>query len=205
MSIETWVSFIAASMILCFSPGPTVFLVMGQALSHGKKSVFPLVSGVLSGDLIAMSLSLAGVGALLSASASFFQIIKWVGAVYLVWLGIQSWRKKVTKESHNDPRPMAKRTVYRDSLVVTALNPKGIVFFMAFFPLFIDPNRAVLPQMSVMACTFLTVSAASASFYALFSGYLRNKVRSARFQNRFNKVSGSLLVGAGVLTASIQK
>lgn len=192
-------------MLLCFTPGPTVFLVMSQALSHGKKSAFPLVAGVLSGDLIAMSLSLIGVGALLAASAALFNVIKWLGAVYLIYLGIKSWRTKIIESDEVTEKSIIKRSVYRDSLIVTALNPKGIIFFMAFFPLFIEPSNDALPQMTVLALSFLVVSATSASFYALFAGYLRSKVSSVKFQNGFNKVSGSMLVGTGAITASIQK
>lgn len=76
MSLDVWVSFLAASMLLCFTPGPTVFLVMGQSLNYGKKSVVPLVAGVLSGDFISLSLSLIGVGALLSTSATLFMVVK---------------------------------------------------------------------------------------------------------------------------------
>jgi homoserine/homoserine lactone efflux protein len=205
LSIEIWISFIAASLLLCFTPGPTVFLVMGQALNHGKKSVIPLVAGVLSGDIIAMSLSLAGVGALLATSAVLFNIIKWLGAAYLVYLGIKTWRARTTESNEVAKIPMVKGSVYRESLIVTALNPKGIIFFMAFFPLFIEPNKAALPQMAILALSFLVVSASSASIYALFSGYLRSKVSSVTFQNRFNKISGGMLVGAGTITASIQK
>ena len=82
-------------MVLCFTPGPTVFLVMGQSLNHGKKSVLPLMSGVLTGDLISMSLSLAGLGALLSTSATLFNTFKWLGAAYLFYIGIKAWRTKI--------------------------------------------------------------------------------------------------------------
>jgi threonine/homoserine/homoserine lactone efflux protein len=84
MSIEVWISFVLASMMLCFTPGPTVFLVMGQSLHHGKKSVIPLVTGVLSGDIIAMSISFAGLGALLATSSVLFSAFKWIAAGYLV-------------------------------------------------------------------------------------------------------------------------
>ncbi|MBM7073757.1 LysE family translocator [Shewanella sp. 202IG2-18] len=207
MSIEVWLSFIAASMALCFTPGPTVFLVMAQALNHGKKSVLPLICGVLCGDLIAMSLSLFGVGALLSASATLFGIVKWLGAAYLVYLGIKAWCTKVEISSvkPKESQPINSKTVFRDSLMVTALNPKGIVFFMAFLPLFINAESKVLPQMLILSVSFLAVSAASASFYAVFSGVIRNRVRSVKFQNWFNKLSGGMMCGAGVVTATIQK
>ncbi len=204
MSIEVWISFIAASMILCFSPGPTVFLVMGQALEHGKKSVTPLVAGTLSGDVIAMSFSFVGMGALLATSATLFSVLKWAGALYLIYLGIKAFRTKVSV-TEVAPKQMQKGSVYFNALVVTAFNPKGIIFFMAFFPLFINANTPVLSQMLIMAVTFLGVSTASVSFYATFSGMLRSKVSSVKFQNGFNKVSGGMLIGAGAITATIQK
>ena len=203
MTIEVWISFIAASMILCFSPGPTVFLVMGQALEHGKKSVAPLVAGTLSGDVIAMSFSFIGMGALLATSAVLFNFLKWAGALYLIYLGIKAFRTKANV-SEATVKQMKKGSVYFNALLVTALNPKGIIFFIAFFPLFINPDTLVFPQMLIMAVSFLAVSIVSVSTYATFSGILRSKVSSVKFQNGFNKVSGGMLVGAGAITATIQ-
>ena len=203
MSIEVWVSFIAAAMVLCFSPGPTVFLVMGQALAHGKKSVTPLVAGTLSGDLVAMTCSFFGMGAILATSATLFNLFKWAGALYLFYLGIKAFRTKVST-SNIEHTAMEKGAVYRHAFLVTALNPKGVIFFLAFFPLFIDVSLPALPQMLIMGVSFLFVSTLSVTSYALFSGVLRNKVSSVRFQNGFNKVSGGLLVGAGAITATLQ-
>ena len=100
---------------------------------------------------------------------------------------------------------MKRNSVYLHALMVTALNPKGIIFFMAFFPLFINASDPALPQMLVLAVSFLAVSTVSVSFYALSSGFLRSKVGSVKFQNGFNKVSGGMLIGAGAITATIQK
>lgn len=204
MSFEVWVSFLLACMLLCFTPGPTVFLVMGQALNHGKKSVLPLVTGVLAGDVIAMTVSFVGLGALLAASATLFTAFKWVAGGYLVYLGIKAWRAKVSIEDADLPTEQGNK-VFKEALIVTALNPKGIVFFIAFFPLFINVDVAVIPQMTIMALTFLAVSAGSATFYSTFAGLLRSKVRSVKFQKRFNKLSGSMLAGAGAVTATMQK
>jgi len=165
MSIEIWISFIFALLILCFSPGPTILLIIGQSLNHGKKSVVPLVTGVLYGDLIAMILSFAA---------------------YLFYLGIKAWRTKSNAEKFKT-MSVKKGKMFRDALLVTALNPKGIIFFIAFFPLFIDAKKAVIPQMTTMAVSFLLVSAASATFYSTFSGYLGNKVKSPRFQSTFQQ------------------
>ena len=204
MSADVWLSFVLASMILCFSPGPTVFLVMGQSLSHGKTSVVPLVAGVLSGDVIAMSISFIGLGALLATSAVLFSIFKWVAAAYLVYLGIKTWRSKLDVQN---VEPVLGRNgkIFKQALIVTALNPKGIIFFIAFFPLFIDADKAVLPQMLIMALSFLMASAFSAAFYSIFSGYLRSKMKSVQVQKAFNKISGTMLVGAGTVTATLRQ
>lgn len=204
MSIEVWVSFVLASMMLCFTPGPTVFLVMGQSLNHGKKSVIPVVTGVLSGDIIAMSISFAGLGALLATSSALFSVFKWIASGYLVYLGFKAWR---TVPNLEDPSKTENRgsKVFREALIVTALNPKGIVFFIAFFPLFINTSKDALPQMLIMGFSFLVVSVLSATFYSVFSSYLRSKIKSLKSQKIFNKVSGSMLIGAGAVTTTLQK
>jgi len=204
MSIDVWFAFLIASVILCFTPGPTVFIVMAQALNHGKKSVLPLVTGVLCGDIIAMAVSFIGLGALLATSAVLFSAFKWLAALYLIFLGIKAWRSEVNIEEVKTVSTHQK-SIFKEALVVTALNPKGIIFFISFFPLFIDTQLPALPQMAIMATSFLVVSALSASFYANFAGYLRNKVKSEKFQRAFNKISGTMLATAGAVTASINK
>ena len=204
MSIEVWISFVLASMLLCLTPGPTVFLVMGQSLSHGKKSVIPLVTGVLAGDVIAMSISFAGLGALLAASAILFGVFKWVAAAYLIYIGLKAWRTKIVTE--NIDFVVSKNgKIFKQALIVTALNPKSIIFFIAFFPLFMVTDKPVIPQLVIMAFSFLFASAISAFLYSIFSGYLRNKINIEKSQNVLNKVSGSMLIGAGTVTATLQK
>ncbi|NQZ79871.1 MAG: LysE family translocator [Colwellia sp.] len=204
MGIDVWFAFLLASSILCFTPGPTVFIVMAQSLNHGKKSVLPLVFGVLCGDIIAMTVSFIGLGALLATSAVLFSVFKWLAALYLIFLGIKAWRSEVNIEEVKTITAK-KNSIFKEALIVTALNPKGIIFFISFFPLFINTQAAALPQMLVMAGSFLMVSALSASFYANFAGYLRSKVKSDKFQRTFNKVSGTMLATAGAVTASINK
>jgi threonine/homoserine/homoserine lactone efflux protein len=204
MSIEVWISFVLASMTLCFTPGPTVFLVMGQSLNHGKKSIVPLVTGVLSGDVIAMSISFAGLGSLLAISSVLFSAFKWIAAGYLIYLGLKAWFSDTNMEEWGVTHKKSGK-IFKEALIVTALNPKGIMFFIAFFPLFLNTSSAVLPQMLVMGLSFLAVSVISASFYSFFSGCLRSTVKSEKFQNVFSKISGSMLIGAGTVTATLQK
>lgn len=204
MGVEIWFSFILASLALCFTPGPTVLVVIGQSISQGRRSTLPLVMGVLIGDLIAMSLSLAGVGALLTTSAQLFFLVKCVGAAYLFYLGIKAWRKPLQGWTLAMPDRKAARGVFRESMIVTALNPKSIIFFMAFFPLFIDPEAGALSQLVILGTSFLLVSALSAGFYATFANRLKSKLHAPALEKRFNRLSGGMLMGAGAITATIK-
>jgi len=207
MSIEIWLSFVLASLVLCVTPGPTVFFVIGHSLKHGKASVIPMVFGALSGDIVLMCLSFIGLSALLASSVYMFTVLKFVGALYLIYLGIKSWRSPSLLSQENEMETLAlkKGKIYTDALLVTALNPKGIIFFTAFFPLFLNVNSALLPQMLILALTFMGVAVSTNSCYSIFSSYLSTKVKSAKTQKVFNKTSGGLLIGAGLITASLQK
>ena len=201
MSPEVWLSFFAACAALCLAPGPTVLMVAGHALESGKKSVLPLMAGVLAGDVVAISCSLAGVGALLATSAMLFNLFKWVGAAWLIWLGIRNWRRPVEPDRDG---AIPRQSAFGTAFIVTALNPKGIMFFVAFFPMFIDTSRPVLVQMILLGATFLVASAISVGVYGLSSSALRLRLNSVRARRRANRVSGGMLIGAGVVTAAMQ-
>ena len=120
MNLEVWIPFALASALILIIPGPTIILVISQAVAHGRKSVVPLAAGVLLGDFTAMTLSLLGLGAVLSASAALFHIFKWVGVIYLFYLGIKLWKLDPKNNSikHNAKNSSArfpfKKLIYRD-------------------------------------------------------------------------------------------
>ncbi len=128
MAFETWIAFSLAAAAMLAIPGPTILLVIGQSLGAGRRNALPLVAGVALGDLSGMVLSLAGLGALLATSATAFAALKWAGAAYLVWLGVRLWRAPV-EAGAAPPSPDTRRAL-RQAFVVTALNPKGIAFFV---------------------------------------------------------------------------
>jgi threonine/homoserine/homoserine lactone efflux protein len=202
MSIETWIAFVLASTVLLAIPGPTILLVIGQSLGGRRRNALPLVAGVALGDLTAMTLSLAGLGALLAASATAFTLLKWAGAAYLVWLGIGLWRAKVTAEA---PPPLPARRAMRDAYVVTALNPKSIAFFVAFVPQFIAPGVAFLPQAALLVATFVLLAGANAALYAVLASRLSGAVTRPSVRRGFNLAGGAMLVGAGVATAAMRR
>lgn len=202
MSWETWAAFTAASALLMIIPGPTILLVISYALGQGWRAAFPMAIGVALGDFTAMTLSLLGLGALLAASATVFTILKWVGAAYMVWLGIKLWRAggALNAKPRADGASMAKMLGH--AWIVTALNPKSIIFFVAFLPQFLNPQADFLTQMLVFESTFLILAFANAIGYALIASRARAAIRNERVVGAANKVGGSLLIGAGILTAT---
>jgi threonine/homoserine/homoserine lactone efflux protein len=200
MSLETWLAFVAASAVLLVIPGPTILLVVSYALGQGRRVAFPVATGVALGDFTAMTLSMLGVGALLSASATLFTALKWIGAAYLIWLGIKLWRAGGAAhlaEARPEGSPLR---MVAHAWIVTALNPKSITFFVAFLPQFLDPTRDFLSQMVIFETTFLALAAANAFGYALIAGRLRGAIGSTRIISTINRVGGTLLIGAGLAT-----
>lgn len=206
MSIETWLAFVSTVFIFAIIPGPTVIFVVGQAITHGKKSVTPLALGVLSGDLIAMVISLLGLGAILATSATLYTILKWLGVLYLIYLGIKAFKEepKVDEELFEEMNT-SKSKMFRSSLIVTALNPKNVVFFVAFFPQFVNTSTNVLTQFLILMVSFSLITLTTISSFALFAGAIQDKLKSYKAKERLNRAAGTALVGAGVFTATMQR
>jgi len=206
VSTEIWAAFILAATVVLIMPGPTVILIVSQAIAHGRKAVFPLVLGQTAGDFTAMTLSLMGLGAIMASSAFLFTVLKWFGAAYLLCLGIKLWR--ANPQNHEISLSTAKTSkpaLFRRAFIVTAFNPKSIAFFVAFMPQFISAHDRPLPQFLVLGTTFLTLAAINASLYALFAGQLRDTMQNPKVRRWFNRCGGSALIGAGAVTATLQR
>ena len=203
MSIETWLAFSAASAVLLVIPGPTILLVISYALGQGMRAALPLAVGVALGDLTSMTLSMLGVGALLATSAILFTILKWIGAAYLVWLGIKLWRAGGTLEAAPRTDAVSAARMLGHAWLVTALNPKSITFFVAFLPAFLDPHADFLTQMLVFETTFLVLAFANAFGYALVASRARGFVADPRALKIVNRTGGGLLIGAGIATVTL--
>jgi threonine/homoserine/homoserine lactone efflux protein len=204
MSFEAWFAFAAASAVLVLIPGPTVLLVVSYALGQGWRTAVPMATGVALGDFTALTLSMLGVGALLAASATVFTVLKWLGAAYLVWLGIKLWRAGGMLEAKPRTDPVSSVRMLGHAWLVTALNPKAITFFVAFLPQFLDPKADFLTQMVVIEATFLALAAANAFGYAALASRARSLVRNERAIGMLNKAGGTLLIGAGIATVSVR-
>ncbi len=201
MPIELWIAFAAASAVLVVVPGPTVMLVVSYALGRGRGTGWATVPGVALGDFTAMTVSLLGAGAVLAASATLFTVLKLLGAGYLIWLGIRLWRAEpVLDPLAGTGRGDGRRAMFWNAYVVTALNPKSIVFFIAFVPQFLATGLPLLPQAALLEATFLVLAAASAALWAVLAGEMRARFRRPATLRLANRVGGGFLIGAGLLT-----
>jgi len=199
MPVELWLAFVAASAVLLIIPGPTILTVISYSMSHGRRANVPLVAAVALGDSTALVVSLLGLGALLAASAFWFTVVKWAGGLYLLYLGIKLLRAGITSSEVAAPAaPDSRWRLFANIYLVTALNPKGIVFFVAFLPQFLSPAANMTRQLWVLAVTFVAMAALNATLYAVFAGSARKLLSSPRAQRRFNLAGGSLLSAAGV-------
>jgi hypothetical protein len=203
MDFDIWLAFAAASTVLVLIPGPTVLLVVSYALGQGWRAALPTAAGVALGDFTAMSFSMLGLGALLQTSATLYIGLKWLGAAYLVWLGIGLWRAGGRFEVA--PRKAETRwtTMVLHAWIVTALNPKSLTFFIAFLPQFMDQQGDFWLQMLALESTFLLIAFANALFYALTASRARHMMGSPRAIRWFNRSGAVLLVGAGLAAATL--
>lgn len=202
MDFGTWAGFALASTILLVIPGPTVLLVMSYALSQGMRAAWPIAVGVALGDVTGLTLSMLGLGAVLATSATLFTALKIAGAAYLVWLGVQLWRASGTLRAEARAAGPGALRMVGHAWLVTALNPKGITFFVAFLPQFLDPAGSFWTQMLVIEATFVALSFVNIVGYSLLAAQAGGLASSPRAIRAFNRTGGAALVGAGVWTAS---
>ncbi len=206
MSIEIWSAFVIASTVLLIIPGPTILTVISYSMSHGHRAKLPLVLAVALGDSTALVLSLLGLGTLLAQSAFWFQVVKWCGGLYLLYLGVKLIKAGVKPSALSlTGQNKSKRKLFADTYLVTALNPKGIIFFIAFLPQFITPGSAVTYQLWILAVTFVVLATLNASLYAIFAGKARQMLSAPNTRRIFNFTGGSLLSIAGLWALSAQR
>ncbi len=207
MPIEIWLAFCAASFVLLAIPGPTIMLVITYALGQGRRAAVPTVAGVALGDFVAMTASLAGLGVLLATSAFLFTVLKWIGAAYLVYLGIRLWLADTKADTPADgaAAPKSDKAMFGHAFVVTALNPKSIVFFVAFLPQFITAGDPLVIQLAIMEVSFLVLATLNAAAFAFVAGGARAAIGSPRVLKWVNRSGGSVLIGAGVAAVALDR
>jgi threonine/homoserine/homoserine lactone efflux protein len=196
-------AFVVASLVLAIIPGPGVIYIVTRSLVQGRSAGLSSVAGVAFGNLgnaIGASLGLA---ALFAVSSAAFTVVKYAGAAYLVYLGVQALRAPVTEAQAEAPLPSVRLgRIFRDGFVVALLNPKTAVFFAAFLPQFMDPSRPAILQGIALGALFVGIAAITDTAYALAASTVAPVLaRAGRLRAMGRYLSGGTFIGLGVLTA----
>ena len=197
---STWLAFVLAAELLLITPGPTDMVVVSYALTQGKRSAWASVPGVTLGDATALVLSLLGLGAVLATSAELYEVLKIAGAVYLIYLGIKTWRAPVPETLEETKLPPGRAwRITLHTFFATALNPGGIVFYVAFFPQFLSPEKPLLPQVATFGATFIAMGTLNSVLYAVLALQVQRWVKSYRARKNINRTAGGILIATGGL------
>jgi threonine/homoserine/homoserine lactone efflux protein len=203
---STFALFVAAALALLLVPGPAVLYVVARSVDQGRPAGLASVLGVGIGSLVHVAFAAVGLSALLASSAAAFSVVKWLGAAYLIWLGLQ---RLLTQDEEDDLAVVESERlsrVFLQGVVVNVLNPKTALFFLAFLPQFVDPARgAAWTQIVVLGATFVAVGLCTDSSYALLGGtagdWLRRKSQGASFRWMRRYVPGGVYIALGAATA----
>jgi len=196
MELHTWLIYLIAALGLSLSPGPNGLLALTHGALHGRRKALYTIFGGALGFVTIVALSMFGIGALLKASLVWLTVMKWVGGAYLVWLGIQVWRSPpLGIEARSAAEPRAGWSMFRQGALSALTNPKGILFFAAFLPQFIDPARSLFIQFVIMAGTFAVIEIVTEVFIASMAHRISPWLR--RVGPRFNQVCGGMFIAIG--------
>ena len=206
MAWHVWIAFAAASALMGLLPGPGVASIVGYAVSSGRKTALASVAGIAIGNGMAISLSLAGVGALLAASAMAFSIVKWVGALYLISIGALTLiRSRASHDVTVEKPAVTPRLAFFSNMAVGVFHPKTIIFFVAFVPQFIDAHASYALQAAILALTFVAVVGCTDSFYAMAASNASQWLRRPNTLRWSKRMGGVVMIGAGAATAMTRR
>jgi homoserine/homoserine lactone efflux protein len=201
MTLPVWLGFLLAAILIAVTPGPGAVLSMSNGIRHGYRAAFVAILGLQLAILIHLAIVAIGFGALLAASESAFVVVKFVGAAYLVWLGIQKWRARPPPLA-DEAGPTLRRGLFLQGLLVNLTNPKAIIFIGALVPQFIDPASPLLFQYLSIAVTLCLTDMLVMSIYALSAARLGRWLHDPAVLRQQNRVFGALFVSAGAALAA---
>ncbi|MEI7536277.1 MAG: LysE family translocator [Comamonadaceae bacterium] len=203
MSLQTWWLFVLMIFFVAATPGPNMLLVMSNSARFGLRAAVATMAGCLTALLTMMTISAAGLGALLHTFPTIFDALRLSGAAYLAYLGVKNWRSPVAQDMKGAPQPatLAARPamLFRQGLLVAASNPKALLFAAAFFPQFIQPQAATLPQLSILLATFTVIEIVWYFVYAFSGKRLSAYLQSASVMRAFNRLTGGIFIGFAAL------
>jgi homoserine/homoserine lactone efflux protein len=204
---QVWSAFFVIETALCLTPGPAVLFVLSQALTRGTLKTLWAIGGIIAANTFYFIVSATGVGAILLASYDLFSAIKWLGAAYLVWLGVSAFfgKSKALAVHRGETAAVANSRLFLNGIVLQLSNPKALVFFTALLPQFINPHAAIIPQVAILALTSVVIEFLVQTFYAILAGRASHLAAEPRFARITERVSGTLLIGAGIGMAALRR
>ncbi|KAA8996424.1 homoserine/homoserine lactone efflux protein [Affinibrenneria salicis] len=205
MTLDWWLTYLLTTLILSLSPGSGAINTMSTGISHGYRGAVASISGLQVGLSIHIVLVGIGLGALLSRSLLAFDILKWFGAAYLIWLGIQQWRAAGSLDLHTLASAMPRKRLFKRAVLVNLTNPKSIVFLAALFPQFIIPHQPQAAQYLVLGVTTIAVDIIVMIGYATLATHIAGWLKGPRQMKMLNRTFGSLFVLVGALLATARK
>ena len=209
MAFEVWLMFSAAAFLNVVSPGPAIILAISNGVSWGYKSVLAAALGNIMGIFILSSISMLGLGLVLKTSALLFTILKVLGACYLVYLGIKKFRSKDTFFVESEGEQIASIKInyfakFKEAFMIAMTNPKAILFFVAFFPMFLDTSLAAFPQFMIMTLTFMALSFVSLATFGYLAKSVRHWFKNVSLVKIFHRVTGGIFIGFGVALLQVK-
>jgi homoserine/homoserine lactone efflux protein len=207
MRFETWFLFVVTEAVLSITPGPAVLFVLSQGLREGAtKSVWASL-GILSANVMYFVLSATSLGALIIASYDLFFLIKWAGAAYLVYLGVQCFFSKspILKLPEVNSGSTRSFRIWRDGFLLQGANPKALLFFSAILPQFLDPNQSIAWQVFILGVSSIVVEFFILLAYGQLAGRTISLAKNPRFEKISNRIAGGLLIGAGLGLARLKR
>jgi threonine/homoserine/homoserine lactone efflux protein len=197
------VLFVSASVVFLVIPGPAVFYVVGRGIGQGRAAGLVSVLGIHVGTLIHVAAAAVGLSALLASSAAAFAVVKYMGAAYLIYLGIQKLRNEESLDVSQEASGIRLRRIFVQGVVVNVLNPKTALFFLAFLPQFVDPTRGnVVGQILFLGILLTAMGLTSDTLWALSAGTVAHLLRgNPRWMRTQRYVSGGMLISLGVASA----
>lgn len=202
INLNLWFAFVGASLIIGLAPGPGVISIVGYAINSGRRTAMAAVAGMVVGNTIAMSLSLAGVGTLLAASTMAFSIIKWVGALYLIGLGlITIIKSRAAVQNETAQTIITPKAAFLNNILVGTFHPKTIVFFIAFVPQFMDATKSYWIQSGILLATFVITVGITDACYGLLAARASHMLRRPSGVYWTRVTGGAVMVAAGLLAA----
>lgn len=196
MSLDLYLGFLAAALVMVAIPGPNVALIVANALARGPRAGLVTVAGTSAAMVVQLSLVVAGMAAAMTVLADVFEWLRWIGVAYLVVLGVRAWRAPASDLARVKPSARPDRAAFLRGVLVSLTNPKTLLFYGALLPQFVDPSRPAAPQLVLLAATFVVVATAGDSLWAVFAGRARGLLAGrGRLRNR---LTGGALIGAGL-------